>query len=452
MPNRGVRYAPWEKAFDRIVTPLEEFIHRQSTAGALLMGCAVIALIIGNSPFAPAFEHLLHTKISLGIGEGIFALSLHHWINELLMAVFFLLIGLELKRELVVGELSSPAQAILPSLAAVGGMVFPALFYYLLNPEGITADGWGIPMATDIAFAVGALSLLGSRIPKSLLTFLIALAIVDDLGAVVVIAVFYTAELNLSALAMAGGWTLALILLNLLGVRRALPYAIVGMLLWAAMLASGIHATIAGVVLAFTIPIRPKFEPRAFLRRVDDLADKLRLSAANNPDVLHNSEFRGLVSTMGEGVSLVQAPAQRAEHTLHLPVTYLIIPLFALANAAIAVNFDDPQALLGDPVTLGVMAGLILGKPLGITLMTVLAVKLKLADLPEGMGYWHVLGVGLLAGIGFTMAIFIGDLAFIDQPTLLLKAKTGILFASLIAGLGGFLLLRAAGQDRMPSA
>lgn len=445
MPT-GVRYAPWEKAFDRIVTPIDEFIHRQTTAGVLLMGCAIVALIIGNTGLYPLFSDLLHVKFSLNLGDWTFGLSIHHWINELLMAIFFLLIGLELKRELIVGELSSPAQALLPIVAAVGGMLFPALFYWALNTQGVTTSGWGIPMATDIAFAVGAVSLLGTRVPKSLVTFLIALAIVDDLGAVVVIALFYTDTINTTALAMAGVWTAVLVTLNLVGIRQPFIYAFVGIFLWSAMLSSGIHATIAGVVLAFTIPIQPKFKPATFLRRVDDLRQRMLASIEKDPDIIHNDEFRGLVFSMNTGTKLVQAPAQRAENSLHIPVTYLIIPLFALANACIPVSFDDPTELLGNPVTLGVLAGLLLGKPLGIFLMSFLAVKLGLATLPAGMRFGHVVGVGLLAGIGFTMAIFIGDLAFINHEDLLLQAKTGILFASLIAGLSGYLLLFKLGR------
>ena len=262
----------WEKSFNRILTPLEEFIHRQTTSGILLMICTVIALVIANGPLHEQYEHLLHTEIGFSVGSAAFSLSLHHWINEALMALFFFIMGLELKRELLVGELSSPKQALLPIMAAIGGMVVPAVFYVAVNANTASVSGWGIPMATDIAFAVGALSLLGTRVPKSLVTFLIALAIVDDLGAVAVIALFYTDDLNLLALSYAGGCTLLLVILNLGGIRHALPYAIVGVLLWAAMLASGVHSTIAGIVVAFVIPIRPKFQPEHFIDRVKESA------------------------------------------------------------------------------------------------------------------------------------------------------------------------------------
>ncbi len=438
---KGINYAFWEKSFDRILTPLEMFIHRQTTSGVLLMICAVIALIVANSPLHKEYEHLLHTEISFGFGEWSFSLSIHHWINEALMALFFLIMGLELKRELLVGELSSPRQALLPIMAAIGGMVIPALFYFALNTEGNAAKGWGIPMATDIAFAIGALSLLGDRVPKNLITFLIALAIVDDLGAVAVIAVFYTASINMGALAYAVLCMFLLIGFNMVGIRRSLPYAIAGGLLWSAMLASGIHATIAGIVVAFTIPIRPKFEPNLFISKVEKLTRSMKKSVAENPDIIHNNRLRSLVSSLGDGVAQVQAPAQHAEHKLHLPVAYIVIPIFALANAGIPIEFSAFGQYLGNSITLGVLAGLLLGKPLGILGMTWLTVKLGWATLPSGLNMKHILGVGLLGGIGFTMSIFVADLGFAGLPDDLLMAKTGILLASAIAGFGGYFLL-----------
>ncbi len=439
--TKGIYHAPWEKSFNRILTPLEEFIHRQTTSGVLLMVCAVIALAIGNSSYHEAYEHFLHTEISLGFGESSFSLSIHHWINEALMALFFMVMGLELKRELLVGELSSLRQALLPIAAAIGGMLAPALAYWVFNQSGAGATGWGIPMATDIAFAIGALSLLGARIPKNLLTFLIALAIVDDLGAVAVIAFFYTADINLISLGMVGFFGLLLIALNLGGSRHTIPYAAVGIMLWAAMLSSGIHATIAGIIIAFTIPIRPKFDPTHFLKRVRSLTDKMESSARDEPDIIHNSSFRSLVGTLGDGVMLVQAPAQRAEHTLHLPVAYLVIPVFALANAGIPIDFSNMGQYLSHPISVGIMAGLIFGKLIGIVGGTWLALSLGWAELPEGLDMGHIFGVALLGGIGFTMSIFIADLGFINNPEALLMAKTGILMASAVAGLGGFVWL-----------
>lgn len=449
MAKKGIYHAPWEKAFESILTPIEEFIHRQTTSGILLMICAVVALVIANSPLHDAYEKLLHVEAGLGVGPYHFSMSLHHWINEALMALFFLVMGLELKRELLVGELSSLRQALLPIMAAIGGMVIPALGYYIFNTSGHTANGWGIPMATDIAFAIGALSLLGARVPKSLITFLIALAIVDDLGAVAVIAVFYTDALNMQAAILAIFFSLLLLSLNMGGIRHSLPYAIVGMLLWAAMLATGIHATIAGIIVAFTIPIRPKFKPEHFINRVKDITLKMQKSVITNPDVIHNNRFRSLVSSLGDGVYRVQAPAQRAEHILHLPVAYLVIPIFALANAGIPVDFAGMGQYMSDPVTLGVLVGLLLGKPIGIFGFTWFTVKMGWAELPAELNMNHVLGVGFLGGIGFTMSIFIADLGFAGLPRDLLMAKTGILLASAIAGLVGFFWLKYHTRDNV---
>jgi NhaA family Na+:H+ antiporter len=447
---KGIYTAPWEKSFNRVLTPLEQFIHRQTTSGALLMICALLALVLANSPLQESYDKLLHKPISIGFSTSVFSLSIHHWINELLMALFFMIIGLELKRELLVGELSTPQQALLPIMAAIGGMVVPALAYVALNPSGHAANGWGIPMATDIAFAIGALSLMGSRIPKSLITFLIALAIVDDLGAVAVIALFYTEALNYTALAYVGLLTALLISFNLGGIRHGLPYAMVGLLLWAAMLASGVHATIAGIIIAFSIPIRPKFDPGLFIGKVRDLTQKMERSIADNPDIIHNNRFRSLVNTLGDGVNLVQAPAQRAEHGFHLPVAYLVIPVFALANAGIPIDFDDFAGYLAHPISLGVLAGLLIGKPLGIAGFTWVTVRLGWASLPEGLNMRHIVGVGLLGGIGFTMSIFIADLGFVKFPQDLLLAKTAIIAASALAGLGGCAILlmgRGAAPD-----
>jgi len=440
---KGVYHAPWERAFDRILTPLEDFIHRQTTSGILLMICAVVALVIANSPIHESYEHFLHEQIAISFGNKAFSLSIHHWINEALMAMFFFIMGLELKRELLVGELSTPSQALLPIMAAIGGMVIPALGYLVFNTSGPDTKGWGIPMATDIAFAIGALSLLGPRIPKNLITFLIALAIVDDLGAVAVIALFYTENIDTMALFYAAVLTFVLLSFNLGGVRRPLPYAAVGILLWAAMLASGIHATIAGIVVAFVIPIRPKFEPHTFVKRVDETNKKMEKSISENADIIHNNHLRALVMSLDDGVKLVQAPAQRLEHSLHLPVAYLVIPIFALANAGIPIDFAEFSEVVSSPITLGVICGLLLGKPLGIAGFTWVTVKLGMAKLPDGLNMKHVLGVGLLGGIGFTMSIFIADLGFINKPEELLAAKTGILLASAIAGFGGFFWLKA---------
>lgn len=444
---KGKEYlAPWERAFDRVLTPLEEFIHRQTTSGMLLMLCAVVALVIANSPLAEGYEHVLHTEVTVGGGELVLRMSLHHWINDGLMALFFFIVGLELKRELLVGELADLKMAALPIAAAIGGMVLPALFYILLNQQGVEARGWGIPMATDIAFALGTLALLGKRVPPALLTFLVALAIVDDLGAVVVIALFYTAEINLLALGAAIGILLLLIALNRGGIRRVLPYGLLGILLWLALLKSGVHATLAGVFLAFTIPMKPKLDTERFLANARGLLDEIQAAHVREPNIILNDQMRGRVSALASGVGLAQAPAQILEHRMHIPSSYLIIPIFALANAGIPIEFGALGDVFTNPVALGVIMGLVLGKLLGITGMVWLMVKLGWSQLPRGLNFAHIMGAALMGGIGFTMSIFVAELAFANDAQNLLMAKTGVLMASLIAGVTGFIWLRLVGR------
>lgn len=383
-----------------IITNLSQFIRQQSTSSFLLLLCAAIALVLANSGFSEQYLHLIHAPLAISLGTVRFELSLQHWINEALMSFFFLLVGLELKRELLLGELADRQRAALPAIAAIGGMVIPAALYWLWNPSGITKAGWGIPMATDIAFAIGALSALGKRISPTLATFLIALAIVDDIGAVLVIACFYTEKLHTEALLISVLLTAILIAFNLSGIRRLTPYLLVGVLLWCAMLNSGIHATLAGIVLAFTIPT---------------------------------------------------SPAQYLEHRLHVPVAFFVVPLFALTNAAIPIHWNAITNTFAHPVTLGVISGLMLGKWLGITSASWLAIKTGIATLPSGLSMRHIHGIGLLAGIGFTMSIFVADLAFTAVPELLLMAKTGILIASITSAVFGYCWLRFACNDsRMP--
>jgi NhaA family Na+:H+ antiporter len=362
------------------------------------------------------------------------------------MALFFFVVGLEIKREILVGELSDPRQAALPIIAAAGGMIMPALIYSLININSGAIDGWGIPMATDIAFAVGALVLLGARVPKPLITFLVALAIADDLGGVLVIALFYTADINMTALSIAFGLLLLLIGLNLGGIRKPLFYFLIGSLMWLAMLKSGIHATVAGVLTALTIPARPKYEPSDFSRHLRALLDKFDRSYRPGESIMNNDEQRSILQTLENGVQLVETPLQRLEHSMHFPVAYLIIPIFALANAGIPLSIEGLSQTLSHPVTLGIMAGLIFGKLLGIAGFSWLALKLGAGRMPEGVQFKQLVGVALLGGIGFTMSIFISELAFVNSPQSLLMAKTGILFASLIAGIAGYFYLKSVSK------
>ena len=440
--------APWEKAFDSLLSPLEEFIHRQTTSGILLMACAVIALVIANSPLFEPYIHLLHSTLTVGFEGFQISKSLHHWINDGLMAIFFLVVGLELKREILVGELSDPKAAMMPIIAAIGGMVMPALIYVAINPSGHTFDGWGVPMATDIAFALGALALLGNRVPATLLTFLVALAIVDDLGAVIVIAVFYTETLNLGALGLAALLLLVLISLNLGGIRRLTPYVLVGIILWIAMLKSGVHATLAGIMLAFTIPMKPKYDPKRFMAQILEKTQQIRQAYKKEENIIRNDELRCRVQALSDGINLVQAPAQVLEHKLHLPSAYLVIPIFALANAGIPIDWSRLGETVNHPVALGILLGLTVGKLSGIAGFVWISVKLGFGRLPQGLEMRHLIGVGLMGGIGFTMSIFIAELGFAHHAEDLLMAKTGVLFASLTAGLSGFFWLYLMGSKK----
>lgn len=440
--QQGKEYiAPWEKAFERILTPFDIFIHRQTTSGVLLMLCAVVALYLANSQWQGAYHHLLQMQLSIGIEGFGLSKSLHHWINDGLMTMFFFVVGLELKREVMVGELADPKQAILPIIAAIGGMLIPALIYIGINPEGHAFNGWGVPMATDIAFALGTLALLGSRVPKNLLVFLVALAIVDDLGAVMVIALFYTEQINISALVTAVVIVVLLVSINRGGVRRTLPYNLLGLLLWLAMLKSGIHATLAGIILAFTIPMQPKYDPARFLSQIKDMVGKIHRAYKNEGNIIKNEELRYRVQALEDGARLVQAPAQVLERKLHLPSAYIVIPIFSLANAGIPIDWSSIGSTVTHPIALGIALGLVLGKLIGIAGFSWLAVKLGITTLPEGLNFKHIVGVGLMGGIGFTMSIFVAELGFAHNPENLLMAKTGILFASLFAGISGYLWL-----------
>ena len=446
--DKGIYHAPWEKAFARVLTPFEEFVHRQTTSGMLLMATAILALVLANSGLAAAYQHLIHLPAGISIGTWGMEKTLHHWVNDGLMALFFFVVGLELKREILVGELAQPRQAALPIVAAIGGMVVPALIYFAFNPEGEAARGWGIPMATDIAFAIGALVLLASRVPKALITFLVALAIVDDLGAVVVIAVFYTEHLVLEWLAVAALFLAVLMIFNFAGIRRIIPYFLVAVLLWYALLESGVHATLAGVLGALTVPARPKYDPEVFSRHVKALMARFDATHESGKSIMTNDKLLSVVQTLEHGVQRVETPLQRLEHLWHLPVAFLVIPVFALFNAGIPLEFDGLWVTLAHPVTLGVGVGLVVGKFIGITGASWLALKLGVGQLPAGTRFTQIAGVSLLGGIGFTMAIFITQLAFARQPEYLLMAKTGILAASLLAGMAGFVWLYLASGRR----
>jgi len=434
-------YAPWERAFERVSTPFENFLHSQTTTGLILMGMTLIALILANSPLAEIYSHFFHTKIDFNVGSWSLSHTLHHWINDGLMAIFFFMVGLEIKREILVGELSNIKVAILPILAAIGGMVMPALIYTSINQGSQGAAGWGIPMATDIAFAISALVLLGKRVSPALVTFLVALAIVDDLGAVLVIAFFYTDEIVMLPLVLAGLSFLIMIAFNRFGIHAVLPYFIVGIGMWFFMLESGVHATIAGVIAAMSIPSKPKCTPVDFTMHTKNLLDEYDNYPVATDHTMHEKQ-KAILLNIQDRIDSVNSPSARLEHALHLPVSLLIIPIFALANAGISIDFSSIGETIIQNVSLGIIAGLVFGKVLGIAGVSFLAIKLGLAKLPNGSSMSQIFGVAFLGGIGFTMSIFVADLAFIGNEELIFQAKVGILCASLFAGVFGYFWLR----------
>lgn len=446
--EQDVIYAPWERAFIKVLTPFEQFIHRQTTSGMLLMGTAIVAMILANSSLSDAYLHLLHVPTSIQVGSWNIDMSLHHWVNDGLMTLFFFVVGMELKREMLVGELSDLRQAALPIIAATGGMVMPAMIYLAFNHSGDAARGWGIPMATDIAFAVGVLVLLASRVPKALITFLVALAIADDLGAVLVIATFYTQQLAFDWLATATVLVLLLAVLNIIGVRRVLPYFAVGLLLWYALLQSGIHATLAGVLCAFAMPARSKYDPGLFSARIKELLGRYDASIQSGTNIMTNEKLHTIAQTLESGARGVQTPLQHLEHVLHLPVAFLVIPIFAMFNAGIPLHVDELSETLTHPVMQGVTVGLVLGKFVGITGACWLALRFGIGQLPSGTRFSQIAAVSLLGGIGFTMSIFIAELGFAGQEKSLLMAKTGVLAASVLSGVLGYAWLWWLGRKQ----
>lgn len=380
---------------------IEEFIKKESSSGILLIFATILALILSNTVMSSLYESFLHLPVEIRVSALHLDKSLYHWVNDGLMAIFFLLIGLEVKREILEGHLSSLSQIALPGIAAVGGMVVPAVIYLLFNQNNtIAVNGWAIPTTTDIAFALGILSLLGNRVPVSLKMFLMALAIIDDLGAIVIIAIFYTTELSTLSLIVAGISLSVLIALNIFGVSKKAAYFIVGTVLWVSVLKSGVHATLAGVALAFTIPLNAKDE--------------------NNQSI---------------------SPLKEIEHNLHFWVAFFILPLFAFMNAGVNVTQISFNQMAGS-VPLGIMLGLFVGKQVGVFGFSWLAIKLKIAKLPKGSNWMQLYGVSVLTGIGFTMSLFILSLAFEDDSIFQYTDKLAILIGSFMSGIVGYLVLK----------
>lgn len=421
-----------------LLQPFQTFFKTEAAGGILLLAAAAVALAWANSPLSASYADLWGTYLTVGGGPLVIEKPLLLWVNDGLMAIFFFVVGLEIKREVLAGELAQPRKAALAIAAALGGMVVPALLYTTVTMGTDRVAGWGIPMATDIAFALGVLALLGSRAPLALKVFLTAVAIVDDLGAVMVIALFYTAELNVTALVISLVLVGVLVVANRLGIQRPAVYGLIGLAVWVAMLKSGVHATVAGVLVALTIPATRRIDEVAFSERAGELLARFREGIAGSPTTPSPDQMAA-VHSLEVACEHVETPLQRLEHQLHGFVAFFVMPVFALANAGVAFG-ADVGALVGDAVALGVALGLIVGKPLGVMTLAFVSVKLGLAALPTGVTWRHVLGVSFLTGIGFTMSIFIATLAFGEGP-LLDSAKVGILAASVVSGLLGALVL-----------
>ncbi|EGB16430.1 Na+/H+ antiporter NhaA [Pseudodesulfovibrio mercurii] len=442
-----------------VLRSFDKFFRMEAAGGIALMACTVVALIWANSPWAASYEGLWQTRLTVGVGGWVLSKPALLWINDGLMAIFFFLVGLEIKRELLVGGLSTPSQTIMPVAAAVGGMAVPALIFFGLNAGHESMAGWGIPMATDIAFALGIMSLLGNRVPVGLKIFLTAVAIVDDIGAILVIAVFYTASLNLTAL-LVGLAALALMaVLNLRwGIRHSIPYLVLGVVVWFAFLLSGIHATIAGVLAAMTIPAGTRMNCAAFVSELREAAEVFELAITPGKNVLTNKEQQMALHAMEHAYEAATTPLQNIEHALHPWVSFFIMPVFALANAGVPMDAEVFGHLFS-PVALGVFLGLVVGKQVGVTGACLLVSKLGLARFPDRTTLVHLWGAACLAGVGFTMSIFIGNLAFDEGTSLVALAKIAILFASLVSGILGYLVLRylapeapAAGAEHITDA
>ena len=420
----------------------QRFLHSEVAGSVVLLACTILALIWANSPAAESYQELTHTYVGISWGDHVFKLSLQHWINDLLMAVFFFVVGLEIKREMVLGELSSFKQAILPVTAAIGGMIVPAAIYLMFNVGSEGQPGWGIPMATDIAFALGILAIFGKRVPLGLKVFLTALAIADDMGAVLVIALFYTEKVNLSALVVAAVFLFLLFAASKANVRRVGVYVFLLLGVWLAVFASGVHATVAGILVAMVIPVRARLDPHQFVEMLETSWRKLEKSTLTQESMVSNAEQYEALRTIDLAATDMLPPGLVLERYLHLGQAYLILPLFAFFNAGVRISGDIFETL-ANPVSLGIVLGLVLGKQIGVFLFSWLAIKSGRAALPAGVTWGQIWGASCLAGVGFTMSLFISELAFKD-PEIISEAKIGILAASLVAGILGYLVLTRA--------
>jgi NhaA family Na+:H+ antiporter len=437
-----------EEFVEDLVRPFQQFAEKEASSSILLLGAAVIAVVWANSPLSPLYYSFWHTDVTLSLGPYRISKTLLHWINDGMMAFFFFTVGLEIKAEMLVGELASFRKAFLPAAAALGGMLFPSLLYFLINRSGPAAGGWGIPMATDIAFSLGAVAVFGRKLPLGLRAFLSAFAIADDLGAALVIALFYTKTIVWSYLLVGIVFVFALALANFLWIRKTLVYALLGLGLWLAVLGSGVHATVAGIVVAMFIPAKGKYDTDKFMQEVNSLMSEFQCETSGcGRSILLNQRHLNAVQSIELATHLAETPLQRLEHTLHPWVAFVIVPLFALGNAGMTFSGAGIFEALSSPPALGIALGLLFGKPIGITLFSYLAVRTGLASLPRGLTWTHVLGAGLLGGIGFTMSLFVMGLSF-SNSVLADQAKLGILVGSFFSATLGLLFLKKVSEKK----
>lgn len=425
------------KSQNSLIAFFSKITKSESFAGILLLCCAVLAMIVANSPWGDSYAALWKTKFGFDVNGVFIGMSLEHWINDVLMAFFFLVVGLEIKREVLFGELAGFKRAALPIIAALGGMIGPGIIYFTLNAGTPSEHGFGIPMATDIAFALGVLSALGKRVSISVKVFLVSLAVADDLGAIIVIALFYSSGISFEWLAVAVGIVVVLVVLNKAGIKALTPYMILGVLLWIAVHNCGVHATIAAVVLAFTIPVAPKIDTLTFMEKIKTMIKDFQESEKQKDGILLQSEQVEALYHIAKHKNAVQNPLLRLEHALAPYSNYLIMPIFAFANAGVSIGSNIDFGI--DHVFLGIFFGLVVGKPLGIFTFTFLAEKLGIAARPKGVTWVEIFGAGALGGIGFTMSMFVTNLAFSGEHALVATdvAKISILIASLSAGILG---------------
>ena len=430
-------FGPVEQKVASIISPFERFVDSQTSTGLLLACATILALVMANTGLNGFYQTIIHSDAGLIFGAHQLKMPVEEWIGSGLMALFFFLLGLELKRECLAGELQNPKRIGIVLSAALGGMVMPAVIYYLINSGGSFQDGWAIPMATDTAFALGALAFFKRKVSKELFIFLTGLAIFDDLGAISVIAIYYTETLNIEALYWAGFITLLLIGMNVCGFRSVWLYMILGFILWWFVHLSGIHATVAGVVVAMTIPARPRLKPESFTDRILNLLSKFERRQKVENVILADQRQSELVIDIEDVAKESSTPLQRWESKLENPIGLGVLPIFALFSAGIHLINQDWVGTITSPLTLGIIGGLVVGKPLGIFLFSLVADKLGFGVLPEGMTKKELIGIGLLAGMGFTMSIFVSMLAFKGNIALIEEAKLAILISTLLAGLLG---------------